>query len=209
MTEDDLTPEEREWMESVPREVEPPPGLRGAVADRLRTAGVLRPYRDRPTALGLTVGRLVAGLSFALVVGVGLGWWGGSRSTEAGVGEPLAAGGQSRFVLLLYEGPEYQALGSSPAEIGQEYAAWARRLEASRSLVLADKLADDARVIEPGGTMIGAVPVSSPLVSGNLGMITGFFIVRASSYEEAQRIAAASPHVSHGGRIIVRRIDST
>jgi ABC-type nitrate/sulfonate/bicarbonate transport system permease component len=111
MTEDDLTPEELEWMEGVPREVEPPPGLRGAVADRLRTAGVLRPERGRPTRHGPTVGRLVAGLSFALVLGVGLGWWGGSRRTEPGAGEPLVAGGQSRFVLMLYEGPEYQALG--------------------------------------------------------------------------------------------------
>ena len=104
---------------------------------------------------------------------------------------------------------EHRALGSSPAEIVQEYTAWARRLEDSRSLVLADKLGDDARVIEPSGAVGGAVPVSSPLVSGDLGVITGFFIVRASSYEEAQRIAAASPHVAHGGRIIIRRIDAT
>jgi len=209
MREDDLTPEEREWMESVPREAEPPPGLRGAVADRLRNAGVLRFREARTAPFGLTRGRLVASLVLALVVGGGLGWWGGARSGEPVVERPAAVDGRSRFVLLLYEGPEYRAQGSSPAELVQEYTAWARKLDDSRSLVLADKLTDDARVIEPTGAVGGSVPASSPLVSSGLGVVTGFFIVRASSYEEAQRIAAASPHVAHGGRIVIRRIDPT
>jgi hypothetical protein len=208
MKEDDLTPEERRWMEDVPREVEPPPELRGVVADRLRADGLLRTRGMRPHLFGLPVARLVASLVFAFVLGGGLGWWGGTRSTGPAPIETPALNGPSRFVLLLYEGPEYQALGSSPPEIVQEYTAWARMLEGSGSLVMADKLADDARVIEPTGRAVGAVPVNSPLVSGELGIITGFFIVYASSYEEAQRIAASSPHVRHGGRIIIRRIDS-
>ena len=208
MREDDLTPEERGWMEDVPREVEPPPELRGKVADRLRTAGLLGTEGVRRPIFGLPAARLVAGLILAFALGGGLGWWGGSRSTGPVPIEAPEPAGPSRFVLLLYEGPEYQAMGSSPAELVEEYTAWARVLEGSGSLVMADKLAEDARVIEPSGRAGGAVPVSSPLVSGELGIITGFFIVRAASYEEAQRIAASSPHVRHGGRIIIRRIDS-
>lgn len=213
MTEDDLTPEERGWMERVPPEVEPPSQLREAVVHRLRSAGVLRSSGPRAFPSGLTVGRMAAGLVLAFLAGGLLGWWGGALgapSVDSRLAQPEAtATEEARFLLLLYEGPEYRALGSTPAELVREYAAWAGRLEDARSLVLADKLSDDARVVEPSGRLGGPLSVGSPLVSGDLGVITGLFVVRAPSYEEAERLAAESPHVAHGGRIIIRRIDET
>ena len=37
----------------------------------------------------------------------------------------------------------------------------------------------------------------------------GFFLIRASGFAEAQRIAADCPHLRHGGRVELRTIQPT
>lgn len=222
MTQDDLTPEERDWMEQVPTEVEPPPELRAAVERRLADAGALG-TRSRPTASGrpaFTGLRYAAGLVLALLVG-GLAGRLSARtpgpSASPASAMPPAAGipsaDQPRYVLLLYEGPEYRADGLTTADLVREYTAWAGRLDAAGSLVLAEKLTDDALEVEPSGERTGQPPPlatqTAPPVDGALGILTGFFIVRAAGDAEAVQIAESSPHAAHDGRIVIRRIDPT
>ena len=40
-------------------------------------------------------------------------------------------------------------------------------------------------------------------------MLSGFFIIEATTYEEAAAIAATCPHLKYGGRIELREIDPT
>jgi len=116
-----------------------------------------------------------------------------SASTEAPAGQ---------FLLLLREPPEgIQPEGLAPAELVAEYAAWAGDLAAEGSLVAAEKLADDGRVIAATDGL--ATALGGPVPE----LISGFFHVRAESYEAAVRAARASPHLQYGGTIEIRAIE--
>ncbi|MGD2070106.1 MAG: hypothetical protein PVI57_15640 [Gemmatimonadota bacterium] len=222
--EDGLRPEERAWLERVPEQAEPPPGLRDKVVGALSDEGEIGPAarRAEPGGVGRArILRVAAGLVLALLVGGVAGRVSApspgppGEPTEAGPAESVAAAGETapRFVLLLYEDGAYSAPGRTPAQLVGEYTDWARALEEEGILELAEKLSDDARVVPtpgsggPGGAML--VPATSSLVTGRLGALTGFFVVRAASYDEAARIARESPHAGYGGRVVVRRIDPT
>jgi hypothetical protein len=86
------------------------------------------------------------------------------------------------YVLLLYEDASYRAPAPGHgAERVAEYGRWADSLRAAGELERAAALAGS-------------------------GAITGFFIVRAESDEEAARLAAACPHTKYGGRVEARRL---
>ena len=40
--------------------------------------------------------------------------------------------------------------------------------------------------------------------AGGLGILAGYFVIRAASLEEAERIAAECPHLTYGGAVSVR-----
>jgi hypothetical protein len=108
-------------------------------------------------------------------------WYGGREVAEA-----TPSAGQ-QFALLLYEPGTFDT--SRPhEELAAEYGAWARSL--GTRFVAGDALGDQ-RVL--GGTVGDEIP-------------TGYFLVRASSWEEAMRIAEACPHLRHGGTVAVRAI---
>lgn len=220
--EDGLRPEERAWLERVPERVEPPPGLRARVVGELLDAGEIGSSARRAEPGLARILRVAAALVLGLLVGGVAGRASAPPAPSPGVpGERGETGTQEtsgaasqrapRFVLLLYEDAAYSAPGRTPAQLVEEYTAWARALEEEGILVFAEKLSDDARVVptpgsgEPGGA--GLLPATSPLLTGGPGALTGFFVVRASGYEEAARIARDSPHAAYGGRVVVRRLD--
>jgi hypothetical protein len=103
------------------------------------------------------------------------------------------------FLLLIQDAPGEARL--SPAESSKrvgEFVAWARDLRARGALTSAAKL-------ENGGTVISA-DSTGPLTGADLA-IGGFFVVRASTPEEAASIARGAPHLKHGGRVVLRRFD--
>ena len=79
-----------------------------------------------------------------------------------------------------------------------EYGAWAAEMAGQGMLEAGEKLAD-------GGTIVGAEIAGPPPIE----RVTGFFIVSAGDAAEAARLAQDNPHVRHGGRIAVRRIEPT
>lgn len=85
-------------------------------------------------------------------------------------------------VLFLTNGPTYRP-AANPMDRVNEYRAWARDLR-DRQVVIS-------------GVKLKSAP--SPL--------SGYFVIRARSDEDARRIAASCPHVRHGGTIEVREID--
>jgi hypothetical protein len=85
-------------------------------------------------------------------------------------------------MLLLYEDASYHAPAAGHgAERFAEYARWADSLQA------VGELERTAALAGPGA-------------------VTGFFIVRARSDDEAARLAAACPHMKYGGRVETRRL---
>ena len=117
---------------------------------------------------------------------------------------PIAAatstspGGMYLLLLHVREMPGAVRRPADEARIVAEYARWARGLSEAGKLVVAEKLADaPAEVLGPG------------MPSADNDRIGGFFLIRASSFEEAQRIASDCPHLQYGGRVELRAIEPT
>lgn len=204
--ENGLTPEERDWLRTVPGRVDPPPDLRDRVVERLAAEGQMTaPARNRPRARTLA---LAAALAAAFLAGAGLER-AGVLPTRAGPGATDRAEtvGGARYVLLLHEDASYDPGDRTGAELVEEYAAWAGDLAADGRLVLAEKLGNDGVLVDAPET--DPRPVPAPGLSGEEDALTGLFIIRASSWGEAARIARSSPHARYGGEIVIRRIDPT
>ncbi len=98
------------------------------------------------------------------------------------------------YMLALYTGPSYQHPQTGEARArAEEYGRWA----ASHR--------DGAATVVGGEELGGTVASFGPPVSG-VGKIAGFFLVRAASREDAVALARSSPHLRHGGTIMVREI---
>ena len=137
------------------------------------------------------------GLKAAAVVGLLL--------TGAALGRLL--GGEAPDVTEIQAGSDYILLvrGDEPdrrfpeAQLVAEYRAWANDLASRGALVGGEKLADDS-----GRWVSTAERSAEELHRSN---VSGFFLIRASSYEEAMDLARQSPHVAYGGILEVRAID--
>ena len=117
---------------------------------------------------------------------------------------------KEKYVLLLH-GPArtrpttpQQAAADSATEraLVAEYGAWARRLAAEGSLVMAEKLAD-----EPLTMLVANGSVDVPRNTAD--ELGGFFLIQAADSAEAYRIARECPHLKHGGTVQLRRIEPT
>jgi hypothetical protein len=87
------------------------------------------------------------------------------------------------------------------ARRGEEMNAWVATLRAGRHLTSGRKLRDE------GGLRATAAGVDDQRGRVRPGtMISGFVIIRARDYEEAGRLAQASPIVAHGGVVAVRAL---
>lgn len=191
---DDLTPDEREAVARLPREAAPPAALEDATVAALTARGLLRrPARRWGNQAWL-------GIAASLLL-----FFGGLAIGRLGMTSPSPEDGKPRFVLFLYEGPEYDQ--PTPEGMGQrvrEYVAWATEERDNGMVEGGEKLRDDTDLtIDPGGRTgeVAAVPGASRLA--------GYFIVRADDRRAATEIARTCPHVRYGGRIVIREIEPT
>ena len=158
--------------------VDPPAEAYPALVRRLRERGLIG-HRPRYAGWLLTA----AGMTAAAVLALAL----------------LPAPGRDREYLLLLDEPAgYQAAVTPDEQRARvrEYAAWAGLLSEENHLVTAGEL-------ESGGTIVSSrrtaplAPAASP---------TGYFLIRARSPEEAERLARSSPHLKYGGEVVVRPV---
>jgi hypothetical protein len=182
----DRTPEDEAetFAGQLPREIEPPAGLEERVVAGLRSAGALRPAPRRWTARDLVAAAAVflAGLTV------------GAYLLPDNSHQPNR---QPRFLLLLYPNDPAQPTQIGEDALAREYGAWAAGLRGSGRMVTGDRLAGEPRMAV-GGADARSLDTT----------LQGFFIVGADSLDEAARLAEASPHVRHGGRVVVRAIDT-
>jgi hypothetical protein len=112
----------------------------------------------------------------------------------------------AQFMLLLHENPNEFA-GLSQKEflaLIEEYRAWGQRLAAEGKLVGSHKLTDDGgRHLRKRGNEI--LVTDGPFAEAKE-VLGGYYIVTASSYDEAVEIAKTGPHIRYG-RIEVRKVD--
>lgn len=111
---------------------------------------------------------------------------------------PVAPGaGPDRYLITLHEDAAFNA---PPVEQSvAEYGAWGEDLARRGQLVGAEKLVEVRPVVLSAGSET-AWPEAEPLM-------TGFFMVRASSEEEALAIARTMPHLKYGGSVTVHPVE--
>ena len=83
-----------------------------------------------------------------------------------------------------------------------EYSRWYQAALTRGEMVAGEKLSSDGSVLLTGGPQ-GDARAGRARSS----TIEGFFLINASSDEEAERIASDCPHIRYGGAIEVRKID--
>jgi hypothetical protein len=191
-----------------PREsqpLQPPEDLEARVVARLRAAGLLEtPVTPKEKSMK----SIHASWAVAATVLVAVALWVGAHLPQAGsVPAPgqtavptAAADARPVFALMLYEDAGYQAPVDEADHAARvaEYSAWARKLAAQGQLV------DGAELLAEGVLLHRDRPRVERLPTGSEGLLAGYFVIRAASIQEAERVAADCPHLAHGGTVSVR-----
>lgn len=115
-----------------------------------------------------------------------------------------------KYMLFLHESPEVTK-DWSPEQMQsviERYGAWSQGLMESGRLLQGEKLRDEGglHLSRDGGS--GGVMVADGPYSETKEVLSGFFQVEASGYEEAAEIAKTCPHLEYGW-IKVREIEPT
>jgi hypothetical protein len=188
---DDLDESLARRLGALPRELAPPPALEERVVGSLRKRGLLGGRRSPLWWAGIAAAALIV--------------FGGGVALGRGAGARPMAPGLHRFMLLLYEGPGFDAGDSTVAAARvEEYRSWARTLAERQRLVAGEELGKPDWMLEAGGSGVAVGPTGDPAV-----LPTGFFIVAARDSADAVALAESCPHLKHGGRVAVRAIRPT
>lgn len=177
-------------LASLPREKAPPPDVEERVVRELRKRGLIAAPRSR------WMGRWWH-IAAAALIAATIGWMG--RALIEPTRPPALVGRE--FLLLLSE-PTALLTTKSEAELVEEYRGWATTLGRQGSLVHSGKL------LRGGQLMRSSIETQeSSTAGGALDTITGYFLVRADSLEEAIELASTCPHLTYGGEISVRTLE--
>jgi hypothetical protein len=112
------------------------------------------------------------------------------------------------YLLLLHTSTNRPRPSSPDAflAVTKEYMAWTDRIRAEGRHKAGDKLTDDPGKVITGQ---GARPsVTDGPYAESKEVVGGYYIVTASDYEDACKLAATCPHLKFGGRIEVRQIEN-
>ena len=121
----------------------------------------------------------------AVFAGVFAAGWMAARATP---GQPV---GGDRYMLLLYG-----EVTGTERELVSEYAAWARAARTNGRFMTGERL--DRKVLVLGGEPESVGPAAA-----------GFFVFTAPTTADAEALARSHPHLRHGGRVVLRRINPT
>ncbi len=182
----DWTGEERAELDALRRR-RSPPELEGRVIERLRAGGLLA-RRRAPASSRRWL--LAAGLAL-LVVGFWLGRWQAERSSN---GRSVLQ--TPSYILLLHQDASYR-WGPGRMALMAEEDRWARGLEKRAELIDGEALTDDGHLVTPTRTVERLAPGD---------YVSGFFLLSVGSDERALAIARSCPHLTHGGRVELRKI---
>jgi hypothetical protein len=184
-------PSELAELDALTREMEPPPDVEERLVSALKDRGMIAAPGSGPQRAPWWQ------LAAAALIAATLGWFGHSLI------EPAAPAtiAQHQFLLLLSE-PETLQTTKPESELVEEYRVWANDLGRQGLLLDAQKLRDGGELLRP--VSAAGVPRATGLDS-----ISGFFLVRAGSWDEALDLARTCPHLAYGGDISVRMIEET
>lgn len=113
-----------------------------------------------------------------------------------------------QYMLVLRDDPkQFQAM--SPAQMQavlQKFEAWAGGLAAAGRLVGGHKLQDSGgRVLRKAGARVSAK--DGPFAETKE-IVSGYFLIKADSYEHAEKLCADHPIFLYDGLLEIREVDS-
>lgn len=198
MTDDRRGQDEVSELDRLARETPAPPALEERVVRALRREGLL----TAPALPRWRQGLMLAGATTAAVAIFFAGVLTGAARRPATPPEF-----QPTYALLLRAGPDYQdtASGEQEQRRVEEYRAWAGGVYQSGVGIRGEKLGDDGRLLRQQAE----TSLRSDDREHEPGALGGFFLINATSLDEALRIARSCPHLRYGGAIEVRPIDPT
>lgn len=130
----------------------------------------------------------------------------GAGRTPAGR-EVVPAATAERYLLLLYEDAAYRAPSTPEEQAARvaEYGGWVADLRARGIDIRGEELAPTDESAWLDGRERG-IPAVEGAPAGELGMLSGYFLVAAADANAAVAIARTTPHLRHGGTVVIRRI---
>ena len=161
--------------------IDTPAALEDHVRASLGARGLVTTRTRRWTRWATPVGLIAAGFLVGFLVR-------GARANR-----PADVDGRAgRYALLLYGVPA-EDTGVVHATRAREYGQWASNLDGGARWVGGHELAG---VVET----LGAPPTGVPAPHDRM---AGFFIIEATSAEQATEVARTCPHLKYGGRVVV------
>ncbi|HSS20040.1 MAG TPA: hypothetical protein VLL54_08195 [Pyrinomonadaceae bacterium] len=194
---EELSASEQQALAGLSREKMPPTFVEDQVVEHLRAANLIR---DSRFAWLPSYQKLAVAFAFSLALFL-CGAILGARLRSTANNDPRLAG----FMLIVRGAPPKFA--SVSAEDHQqrvnEYTAWAFDLEQRGLLLGGEELKNDAMLLRPRDN---DASVSEEHTNAAEGTATGYFLLPASNYEQALKVARTCPHLKHGGTVELREI---
>lgn len=114
-----------------------------------------------------------------------------------------------QYLLLLSHEDPTNFSDLSPEEVQkivEEYKSWRGKIQADGTYIGSNKLRDEGgkSLLKPNGQLR---ITDGPFVEAKE-VIGGYFLVSASDYDQAVKIAEGCPHLNYGGRIELREVEN-
>ncbi len=194
--ENELSPEERQAFDRLPREKVPPAFLEDRVVQSLKQSGLISRPENTRRFNSSHIGVAVAASLLFFFLGVAVTKW---------LAGPTASSNSPEFMLVLRQSDSSEQLSrEEELRLAKEYGAWARQLSDQGLVTDGEKLKDERRFLS---VVDGQTVTSENPNDLNRSNIAGYFLIKAQSYEQAIQIAGSCPHLKAGGTIEVREID--
>ncbi len=179
--EDNLTPEEQGLFDSLSKEMNPSPELEDRIVNELIKKQLIKPKVMKSNNRKLWIVRIAASILF-FFFGYLIGGT-GDRTPDISAG----------YILLLHEDENFQPVGTD-MEIFGEYAAWMGKMMLNGIGITGKELSPESTAWVSDKGNQGAVDIGKDKISG-------YFIIDVTDQNEAESIAASSPHTKFGGTV--------
>lgn len=181
MSEDQLSENEKQLFDQLKREVSPPNELLGRTIRQLKSENLFH-SKTRTMKTYMKWAASVAAIILAFYIG---------RFSVSGVNIDPEQG----YMLILHEDDQFKP--GDPNEMSKEYASWMMGTFAKGAAITGQELSNEATFVDSDKNVMFKDGKSEQKV-------TGYFVLEASSLEEAIAIAKDNPHIKYGGSIEVK-----
>lgn len=178
MEREDLSPEEKSAFEALSRHLIPPGSLENEVVKELKEKKLIRSSGK----LKWILYPVAAGIIFLL----------GFYSANLGKG---SINKNSTYMMILLEDENFHL--ENTIDAAKEYGIWNAQMNEAGIKMTGQELQNETHSISASQIVF--------LDEDHSNRITGYFLIEASSAEEAIAIAKESPHIKYGGKIYLKK----